>query len=71
MKTQGCTHQIETMTLEVGKMTYQEQIEAEKIIHEYADHIKMSHGGWWESYADSFELRVVALSESIKARQIK
>lgn len=50
-------------------MTYQEQEEAEKIIHEMADQVKRSHGGWWEAHASSLEKRIVALSFKIKTRQ--
>ena len=37
-----------------------------RLIHEMAKNIKLSHGGWWESYASSNEIKLIKYSEQLK-----
>ena len=39
-----------------------------ELIHKMADAIKISHGGWYESYADENEIKLVEYSNQLKNR---
>ncbi len=49
-------------------MTKEQQKKAKRLIHKTAERIKMSHSGWWESYASQEEQDLVRFSDELRKR---